>query len=381
MGGGGSKIRNLQCENPATTWQIISDLGSGTYGKVSLVREKTTNAMAAAKIAPIANEETLQDFATEIAILQSCKHPGITNFVSVYYFENNLWILIEACKGGSLSDILKKRKAGFLERQIKCAAFQMLEALDFLHSHSVIHRDLNASNTLLAEGGLVKIADFGVSAKNKAPGQRRTTFIGSPNWMAPEVVICENSKTVPYSSACDIWSFGITLIEFAEIKPPNSDLHPIKVLFKIASSPPPRLSAEEKWSATFCDFLRLVLIKDQFERPSAIDLLRHSFAKDQSQKEPLIELLNPEPPLPEPGRRVSAAAGRRTEEPPLLEPGRRVSAAAGRRAESGVSAPAVAPAEAALPPLPLPSRSVPKPADTSPSPQKPVRIIGTVIYG
>ena len=124
---------------------------------------------------------------------------------------------------------MRKRGSGLDEAMISCATNQLLAALAFLHSCCIMHRDLNASNVLLGEGGIVKVADFGVSAVTRTPRDRRSSFIGSPNWMAPEVIACEKDRTKSYDNHCDIWSLGITLIEFAETRAPNSDLHPMKV--------------------------------------------------------------------------------------------------------------------------------------------------------
>ncbi len=154
--------------------QVIGDLGSGTYGKVHKVQNKTTQQIAAAKVAPIASDELLFNFADEVSILSSLQHENITNFLGGYYFENNLWIIIEACIGGSLGDIMKRNKRGFNELQLRTTSNQLLNALAFLHANFIIHRDLNASNILLAEGGIIKIADFGVSARNKSDAQRRS---------------------------------------------------------------------------------------------------------------------------------------------------------------------------------------------------------------
>ena len=132
-------------------------------------------------MAPISGPEKLNDFASELAILTGITHPGITNYVDGYYFGDALWIIIELASGGSIGDIIKKRHRGLSEEQLKCCSYQLLGALDYLHKNAVIHRDLNASNVLIGEGGVLKIADFGVSAKCKSEKDRRNSFIGTPN--------------------------------------------------------------------------------------------------------------------------------------------------------------------------------------------------------
>ena len=164
------------------------------------------------------------------------------------------------------------------------------QATAFLHEKFVIHRDLKAGNVLLKQDGTVKLTDFGVSAKNKKKDQRRNTFIGTPYWMAPEVVLCENSGDKPYSYPSDIWSFGITLIEFAEMAPPWHDMHPMRVLFKIPKSPSPTLTDPSKWSNEFHSFLSACLKKEEGARPTAVALKSHAFIKGASSRTPVKNL-------------------------------------------------------------------------------------------
>ena len=255
------------------------------------MRHRESGVIAAAKVAPIPSEDKLLDFAQEVNILNTVKHRNITNFIAGYYFENNLWIIIELAAGGSIADIMRKINGPLSEPQIRCSALQLLSAIDYLHKHFVIHRDMNASNVLLAEGGVVKIADFGVSAMGKNDKLRRTSFIGSPNWMAPEVIVCENDRSKPYDNKCDIWSLSITLIEFAEVRVPYHDLHPMKVLFKITSGAPPTLTEPSKWSPEFSAFLKASLVRQADKRPTAEELMGHSFCKGSSDTAPLVKLL------------------------------------------------------------------------------------------
>eukprot|EP00045_Choanoeca_perplexa_P007163 m.63225 g.63225 ORF g.63225 m.63225 type:complete len:296 (+) comp13960_c0_seq1:186-1073(+) len=287
MGGSSSKLKNVKNENPIALWQIQSDLGAGTYGKVHLVRHRQTGQEAAAKIATIANNAQLQDFAVEIDILTGCRHDNITNFVDGYYNNNDLWIIIELCDGGSLSGVLDKTSAGLEEDPIAIIAGQMLLALAFLHECNVIHRDINCSNTLITNHGTVKLADFGVSALMKNSSQRRSTFVGSPHWMAPEVVACENAPTNTYHLSADIWSFGITMIELAQKQPPYHDLHPIKVLFKIASAAPPTLDPSRGFSDDMNSFLATCLMKDATARAKAPQLQEHAFCSGKTDKRAL----------------------------------------------------------------------------------------------
>ncbi|MEQ2206344.1 serine threonine kinase 10 [Xenoophorus captivus] len=168
---------------------------------------------------------------------------------------------------------LSELDRGLTEPQIRVVCRQMLDALNYLHHIKIIHRDLKAGNVLLTADGDIKLADFGVSAKNIKTLQRRDSFIGTPYWMAPEVVMCETIKDAPYDYKADIWSLGITLIELAQIEPPHHELNPMRVLLKVAKSEPPTLDKPHKWSKDFNDFLKKALDKNPEARPSAAQLL------------------------------------------------------------------------------------------------------------
>ncbi|XP_048189887.1 serine/threonine-protein kinase 10 isoform X2 [Perognathus longimembris pacificus] len=180
---------------------------------------------------------------------------------------------------------------GLTEPQIQVVCRQMLEALHFLHSKKIIHRDLKAGNVLMTLEGDIRLADFGVSAKNLKTLQKRDSFIGTPYWMAPEVVLCETMKDTPYDYKADIWSLGITLIEMAQIEPPHHELNPMRVLLKIAKSDPPTLLTPSKWSVEFRDFLKTALDKNPETRPTAAQLLEHPFVSTVTSNKALRELV------------------------------------------------------------------------------------------
>ncbi|XP_031410359.1 STE20-like serine/threonine-protein kinase isoform X2 [Meleagris gallopavo] len=226
----------------------------------------------------------------EIDILASCDHPNIVKLLDAFYYENNLWILIEFCAGGAVDAVMLELERPLTEPQIKVVCRQTLEALNYLHENKIIHRDLKAGNILFTLDGDIKLADFGVSAKNTRTIQRRDSFIGTPYWMAPEVVMCETSKDRPYDYKADIWSLGITLIEMAQIEPPHHELNPMRVLLKIAKSDPPTLAQPSKWSSDFKDFLKKCLEKNVDLRWSATQLLQHPFVTVTSNK-PIRELI------------------------------------------------------------------------------------------
>uniref|UniRef100_A0A8C9VZP4 non-specific serine/threonine protein kinase n=1 Tax=Scleropages formosus TaxID=113540 RepID=A0A8C9VZP4_SCLFO len=227
--------------NPCDLWEIVGELGDGAFGKVYKAKNKETGVLAAAKVIETKSEEELEDYMVEIDILASCDHRYIVKLLDAFYFDNKLWIMIEFCPGGAVDAIMLELDRALLEPQIQVICRQTLEALVYLHSKKIIHRDLKAGNILLTLDGDIKLADFGVSAKNTKTLQRRDSFIGTPYWMAPEVVMCETMKDAPYDYKADIWSLGITLIELAQIEPPHHELNPMRVLLKIAKSEPPTL--------------------------------------------------------------------------------------------------------------------------------------------
>uniref|UniRef100_A0A672KKE9 non-specific serine/threonine protein kinase n=1 Tax=Sinocyclocheilus grahami TaxID=75366 RepID=A0A672KKE9_SINGR len=236
--------------NPEEIWEIVGELGDGAFGKVFKAQNKQTGIFAAAKVIDTKTEDELEDYMVEIDILASCDHHNIVKLLDAFYYESKLWrFLLDTCVCVCVCVCVELERP-LTEPQIRVVCKQSLDALQYLHENKVIHRDLKAGNILLTLDGDVKLADFGVSAKNTKTIQRRDTFIGTPYWMAPEVVMCETSKDRPYDYKADIWSLGITLIELAQIEPPNHEMNPMRVLLKIAKAEPPTLQQPSKWYKT-----------------------------------------------------------------------------------------------------------------------------------
>ncbi|XP_067374623.1 STE20-like serine/threonine-protein kinase isoform X2 [Channa argus] len=277
--------------NPEEIWEIVGELGDGAFGKVYKAQNKQNGTLAAAKVIDTKTEDELEDYMVEIDILASCDHHYIVKLLDAFYFEGKLWILIEFCAGGAVDAIMLELERPLTEPQIRVVCKQTLEALSYLHENKIIHRDLKAGNILLSLDGDVKLADFGVSAKNTSTLQRRDSFIGTPYWMAPEVVMCETSKDRPYDYKADIWSLGVTLIELAQIEPPNHEMNPMRVLLKIAKSEPPTLMQPSRWSPEFRDFLRKALDKNVDNRWTSVQLLQHPFVTSVTDSKPLRELI------------------------------------------------------------------------------------------
>uniref|UniRef100_A0A672MP81 non-specific serine/threonine protein kinase n=1 Tax=Sinocyclocheilus grahami TaxID=75366 RepID=A0A672MP81_SINGR len=271
--------------NPEEVWEIVGELGDGAFGKVYKAQNKQTGILAAAKVIDTKTEEELEDYMVEIDILASCDHQYIVKLLDAFYYESKLWpFCMYMCVSAELERSLT-------EPQIRVVCKQTLEALTYLHENKIIHRDLKAGNILFTSDGDVKLADFGVSAKNTKTLQRRDSFIGTPYWMAPEVVMCETSKDRPYDYKADIWSLGVTLIELAQIEPPNHEMNPMRVLLKIAKSEPPTLATPSRWSPEFSDFLRKALDKNVDNRWNTLQLLQHPFVSNVMDNKPLRELI------------------------------------------------------------------------------------------
>ncbi|XP_051882887.1 STE20-like serine/threonine-protein kinase isoform X1 [Pristis pectinata] len=277
--------------NPEEMWDIVGELGDGAFGKVYKAQNKQTGVLAAAKVIETKSEEELEDYIVEIDILASCDHHHIVKLLDAFYYENKLWILIEFCAGGAVDAVMLELERPLTEPQIRVICKHTLEALNYLHDNKVIHRDLKAGNILLTMEGDVKLADFGVSAKNSRTLQRRDSFIGTPYWMAPEVVMCETSKDKPYDYKADIWSLGVTLIEMAQMEPPHHELNPMRVLLKIAKADPPTLAQPSRWSPEFNDFLKKAVEKNVEQRWSCQQLLQHPFVANVNSNKPVRELI------------------------------------------------------------------------------------------
>ncbi|XP_064394786.1 mitogen-activated protein kinase kinase kinase kinase 5-like [Halichondria panicea] len=293
----------IQRKNPDKEFDILKQIGSGTYGEVYKARVKATGQMVALKIIKLEPGEDFNIIQQEIAILADCKQRNIVGFHGSYLRRDRLWIAMEYCGGGSVQDIYHVTNQGLNELQIAFICREMLAGLEYLHERNMIHRDIKGANILLTDDGEVKLADFGIAAQlTQTLMMKRKSFIGTPYWMAPEVAAVERKGG--YNQQCDIWAVGITAIEFAEKQPPMFDLHPMRALYLMTKRNfrSPGLQHKNKWSDNFHDFLRNALQKEPRRRPTATELLKHEFvnrpALCSTLTITLIKVLEAPPPKP-----------------------------------------------------------------------------------
>eukprot|EP00123_Amoebidium_parasiticum_P015701 comp23106_c0_seq1/m.37174 comp23106_c0_seq1/g.37174 ORF comp23106_c0_seq1/g.37174 comp23106_c0_seq1/m.37174 type:complete len:568 (-) comp23106_c0_seq1:711-2414(-) len=273
-------------KDPETYYTKMDRIGKGSFGEVYKGIRKEDGAKVAIKIIDLEEaEDEIDDIQQEIKVLQECFSEYIVRYFGSFVKGHQLWIIMEYLGGGSALDLIKPGVMD--ETQIAVILRETLMGLEYLHTHNKIHRDIKAANILLGENGSVKLADFGVSGKITDTMSKRNTFVGTPYWMAPEVI-----RQSGYSYPADIWSLGIMAMELAEGAPPRSTVHPIKVLFQIPKDPPPELDESKRtYSKTFKEFIQLCLRKTPEERLPARELLKHKFIKGAKKNTILIELI------------------------------------------------------------------------------------------
>ncbi|XP_062824259.1 serine/threonine-protein kinase PAK 6 isoform X2 [Anolis carolinensis] len=270
--------------DPRTMLENYVKIGEGSTGIVCIAREKHSGRQVAVKMMDLRKQQRRELLFNEVVIMRDYQHDNVVEMYKSYLVGDELWVLMEFLQGGALTDILSQVRLN--EEQIATVCESVLQALAYLHSQGVIHRDIKSDSILLTLDGRVKLSDFGFCAQISKDVPKRKSLVGTPYWMAPEVI-----SRSPYTTEVDIWSLGIMVIEMVDGEPPYFSDSPVQAMKRLRDSPPPKIKNSHKTSPVLRDFLERMLTRDPLERATAQELLDHPFLLQTGLPECLVPLI------------------------------------------------------------------------------------------
>lgn len=270
--------------DPRKLFENLTKVGEGSTGIVCTANEKGKTKKIAIKRMDLRKQQRKELLFNEVLIMRDYHHPNIVNMFSSYLVRDELWVVMEYLEGGALTDIISHSKMD--EQQIATVCKAVLGALTYLHDHAIIHRDIKSDSILLSKEGIVKLSDFGFCAQVSKEIPKRKSLVGTPYWMAPEVI-----ARLPYNQPADIWSFGVMVIEMIDGEPPYFNEAPLQAMRKIRDMPPPKSKSLHRVSPRLQGFMDKMLVRDENRRAAAFELLQHPFLRQAGSYECLIPLI------------------------------------------------------------------------------------------
>ncbi|XP_055339807.1 serine/threonine-protein kinase PAK 6-like [Paramacrobiotus metropolitanus] len=278
----------VNSEDPREILTDFMKIGEGSTGIVCIAKQtdEDNGRIVAVKRMDLRKQQRRELLFNEVVIMRDYHHPNIVEMYDSYLVDDELWVVMEYLEGGALTDIVTS-SSRLDEEQIATVALQCISALAYLHSQGVVHRDIKSDSILLHSDGRVKLSDFGFCAQVNKDTPKRKSLVGTPYWMAPEVI-----SRLPYGTEVDIWSLGIMIMEMVDGEPPFFNEPPLQAMRHIRDMPPPRLKNVQRVSPRLLNFLDIMLVRDPAERATARELLQHPFLKQAGHPYSLVPLLN-----------------------------------------------------------------------------------------
>ncbi|XP_007445574.1 LOW QUALITY PROTEIN: serine/threonine-protein kinase PAK 4 [Python bivittatus] len=256
--------------DPRTYLDNFIKIGEGSTGIVCIATVKSSGKLVAVKKMDLRKQQRRELLFNEVVIMRDYQHENVVEMYNSYLVGDELWVVMEFLEGGALTDIVTHTRMN--EEQIAAVCLSVLKALSVLHAQGVIHRDIKSDSILLTHDGRVKLSDFGFCAQVNKEVPRRKSLVGTPYWMAPELI-----SRLPYGPEVDIWSLGVMVIEMVDGEPPYFNEPPLKAMKMIRDNLPPKLKNVHKVSPSLKGFLDRLLVRDPAQRATANELLKHPF--------------------------------------------------------------------------------------------------------